>query len=395
MIIPVAICLLFLAFSSCYTYVDSQTMGTSTSARSVTVEALDDEISYNLDLRAVATLFADSRNLEDFEHMLNEYDRGISNLDLNQDGYVDYLRVVEMYEKGTHLILLQAVLDYNVFQDVATIVVEGRNQNNVSVQIIGDPFIYGSAYIINPVFYRSPIIYSSLWSSNYMAWSSPYYWGNYPTYYHYRAPERTNIYVNNVYVNVNTNNNYRYANTVKNQRTVARMQANVSRNDYARANPGQSFSSRNTNVNNAREIQTRNRSTQATTNSSRSSSPSSTRNSDNATNNSSSSRSSSSGTVNSNTNNSSSSRSNSSGTVNSNTNNSSSSRSNSSGTVNSNTNNSSSGRSSSSGTVNSNTNNSSSRRSNSSGTVNSNTNNSSSSRSSSSGTNSRSSSGRR
>ncbi|MCL1933928.1 MAG: hypothetical protein FWF53_08995 [Candidatus Azobacteroides sp.] len=380
MITPIAVCLLFLALSSCQTYVNT---GTSTSGNSITVEALDDEISYNLDLRAVATLFADSRNTEDFERMLNDYDRGISNLDLNHDGYVDYLRVVETYENGTHLFLLQAALDYDVFQDVATIVVE-NNQDGVSVDIIGDPFIYGSSYIINPVFSRTPMIYSSFRTPGYTSWYSPYYWGYYPVYYHYRAPIRTNVYVTNVYNVVNVNNNYRYVNSISNRRTVDRMQSSLSRNDYARANPRQSFSSRNANVTNAREIQTRNANTRTTTSSSRSSSSLATRNSDNATNNSSSSRSGSSGTINSSNNNSS--RSSSSGTVNSSNNNSS--RSNSSGT---NTN--SSSRSSSSGTVNSNTNNSS--RSSSSGT---NTNSSSSSRSSSSGsseTNSRSSSGGR
>ena len=381
MIRPVVICLLFFVLSSCYTYENTQQARiVSAPAQSVTVEAFDDEISYNLDLRAVASVFADSRNLEDFERMLNEYDRGISNLDLNHDGYVDYLRVVEVYENGTHLILLQAALDYDVFQDVASIIVESRGEDNISVQIVGDPYIYGTAYIIDPIYYRTPVIYSSFRSPGYMIWSSPYYWGYYPAYYHYRNPIYTNTYMNSVYINAN--NNYRYDKAVRNQRTVSSMQKNVSRNDYARTNPGQSFSSRNTNVKNAREIQSsNNRNTQTTTNSTRNSS-SSTRNSGNTTNSSSSTRSSSSGT-NSNINNSPSTRSSSSGT-NSNTNNSPSTRSSSSGT---NTNNSSSRRGDSNSSVNSNTNNSSSTRSSSSGT---NSNNSSSTRSSSS-----SSSGRR
>ncbi|MDR2848747.1 MAG: hypothetical protein LBV39_06535, partial [Bacteroidales bacterium] len=71
---------------------------TSTSTTTVVVEAPTD-ISYNLDLRAVASIFADARNLEDFEYRLNNVDHGISNLDLNNDGFIDYLRVVETFEK--------------------------------------------------------------------------------------------------------------------------------------------------------------------------------------------------------------------------------------------------------------------------------------------------------
>ena len=63
--------------------------------RGVSVEATSPDISYDLDLRAVADVFADSRNLEEFERRLNDYDEGINNLDLNQDGQVDYLRVIE------------------------------------------------------------------------------------------------------------------------------------------------------------------------------------------------------------------------------------------------------------------------------------------------------------
>ena len=276
-IFPIAVFLSLFVISSCRTRVHTQTVvrtTNSTPTKAVTVEALSDEVSYNLDLRAVATVFADSRNLEDFENRLNDYNSGISNLDLNRDGYVDYLRVIEMYENNTRLVVVQSVLGQNVFQDVATIVVEGRNSNNVHVQIIGDPFIYGRNYIIQPVFYRTPVIFNTFWAPSYAVWRSPYYWGYYPGYWHRRAPVVTNVYVTNVHVHVNANNRYNYTSNVRNQQTVNRMQTSVSRSDYARSNPNQAFSSRNANVSNTREMQTRDaaRSSSATTNSSRSSS---------------------------------------------------------------------------------------------------------------------------
>src|SRR5690554_5258941 len=87
------------------------------------------DLSDHLDLEAVATVFAQSKNIEDFEYQLNDYRNQVSNLDLNNDGYVDYLRVIKMNDRNEHIILIQAVLNRNYFQDVATIIV-GRDNFN-------------------------------------------------------------------------------------------------------------------------------------------------------------------------------------------------------------------------------------------------------------------------
>ncbi len=107
------------------------------------VHAMNYEISDNLDLRAVASIFGDSRNLQDFERRLNDPDLQISNLDLNNDNQVDYLRVIETVENRTHVIIVQSVLDEDVYQDVATIDVEKDNNNQIHVQVVGDVFMYG------------------------------------------------------------------------------------------------------------------------------------------------------------------------------------------------------------------------------------------------------------
>jgi putative cell wall-binding protein len=69
-----------------------------------TVTANNSEISDNLDLRAVASIFGDSKDLADFERRLNNPEVPISNLDLNGDNQVDYLRVIETVEGNAHLI---------------------------------------------------------------------------------------------------------------------------------------------------------------------------------------------------------------------------------------------------------------------------------------------------
>ena len=131
------------------------------------VSAMNNEISDNLDLRAVADIFGDSRNLQEFERQLNDPELQISNLDLNNDNEVDYLRVIETVDNRTHVVIIQSVLDRDVYQDVATIEIEKDRYNKVHVQVVGNEYMYGQNYIYEPVYYRTPIIYASFWSSQY------------------------------------------------------------------------------------------------------------------------------------------------------------------------------------------------------------------------------------
>ncbi|VBB47555.1 conserved exported hypothetical protein [uncultured Paludibacter sp.] len=243
-----------LALTSCY----AQSYNYSNSAydRGVSVQATSSDISYNLDLRAVASVFADSRNLEEFEHRLNDYDEGINNLDLNQDGQVDYLRVIETSKGNSRLVVIQAVLDRDVYQDVASIVLERRWNKKTYVQIIGDPYLYGPYYIIEPVYVYTPVIFSWIWAPSYVAWHSPYYWGYYPSYFHYWGPRPMNIYVNNINIYINkSHNRYNYSDRIRSN-NYSSMRREVSRTDYERMNPSRSFASRNADgrANNKRDL---------------------------------------------------------------------------------------------------------------------------------------------
>ncbi|MHB9055505.1 MAG: hypothetical protein ACYC2P_05045 [Paludibacteraceae bacterium] len=253
-------------FSSCYAqsygYYDNDNdyngyNSGSYSNQNVTVEAGNSDISYNLDLRAVANVFADSRNLEEFEQRINDYDSRINNLDLNGDGQVDYLRVIERGRGNSHLVVLQAVLGPDTFQDVASIIVERRNNRRNYVQIIGDPYIYGPYYIIEPVYVYTPSIFSFFWGPYYHSWYSPYYWGYYPSYWHYWNPYPVGVYVNNINIYVNKyNNRYNYTDRISSN-NYNELRRGISRNDYQRANPERSFSNRNSsraNVTNRKDL---------------------------------------------------------------------------------------------------------------------------------------------
>ncbi|WP_035758812.1 hypothetical protein [Flavobacterium tegetincola] len=213
-----------------------------------TVNATNNEISDNLDLRAVASIFGDARDLQDFERQLNDPKNKISNLDLNFDRQVDYLRVIEAVEKNTHLIILQAVLERDVFQDVATIEVERDQNNQVQIQVVGDVFMYGQNYIYEPVYVNRPIIYNMFWVNNYNPYYSPYYFNYYPNYYYAWTPYPVYRYRRNVHVHINQYNNYNYCDNRRSTRAVAMYETRRS-NGYERNHPNQSFATRNTATN--------------------------------------------------------------------------------------------------------------------------------------------------
>ena len=131
----------------------------------VTVTATTSDISENLDLKTVATLFGQAKDLEQFEQMLNNPDSAFSNLDLNGDGEVDYLRVVETADGNRHLVVIQAVLAKDIYQDVASIFVEKDEKDQITVQVVGDEYIYGADYIIEPVYIYRPLIYDWFWGN--------------------------------------------------------------------------------------------------------------------------------------------------------------------------------------------------------------------------------------
>ena len=215
-----------------------------------TINASDESIGENLDLEAVATAFGDSKDLTDFETKLNDPEKKLSNLDLNEDNYVDYLRVVEMTEEGTHLIAIQAVLGEDIYQDVATIEVEKDANNETRVQVVGDVYLYGQNYIIEPVYVYRPLIFSIFWRPFYRPYRSLYYWGYYPRYYRYWNPFRVRTYRRNVHVHINVRHSFNRVH-VRRSRVAVNLHAKSRRNDYGKRYPGKSYDARVAGINKA------------------------------------------------------------------------------------------------------------------------------------------------
>ncbi|NVK64736.1 MAG: hypothetical protein HWE22_09125 [Flavobacteriales bacterium] len=146
----------------------------------------------NLDLNGVLELFKESKDVEDFEKKLNTESNGVNNLDLNQDGEVDYIRVVDYADSNAHSLALQVPVTETESQDVAVIEMEEVEEDKVNLQVIGDSELYGEEYMIEPADEKNSniIVNVNTWrpvkhiyGRRYVTWRSPYRLGYYPTWY--------------------------------------------------------------------------------------------------------------------------------------------------------------------------------------------------------------------
>jgi hypothetical protein len=222
----------------------------------ITVNANSEDISENFDLESVAYMFGEADDLEKFEVMLNDPEYQISNLDLNNDGYVDYLRVVEANQDDIFVVTIQAVIGQDLFQDVATIDVDASSNDNVGVQIVGDEYLYGTNYIIEPVYIFQPVIFDFFRYRKYVVWNSPYCWNYFPAHYSFRKPHSIDFYRTHVYGLYHNKINYRYVSYRKNE-IAGRLHKSIHRNDFAVKHPHQSFSQRNNGCKNKYEWSSR------------------------------------------------------------------------------------------------------------------------------------------
>jgi len=214
------------------------------------IEATTEDISDNLDLEAVASIFGESKDLEDFEKRLNDPKTQISNLDLNNDGEVDYLRIMESSEKNVHSISIQAIICKDQYQEVAVIDVRKDSTGTSNVQVVGNVDMYGSNYYITPYYSVVPVFFTFFWAAAYHPWHSPWYWGYQPPYFNPWHPYPAYRYRANVHVHVNVHNSYNRTNVRINNTN------NKRNNDYFKNNPDKSFSKRNPGTTNRNDLNT-------------------------------------------------------------------------------------------------------------------------------------------
>ena len=212
--------------------------------QTVTVQAQSYQVSDNLDLEAVAITFGESKNVEDFERRLNDPENRISNLDLNNDGYVDFLRVVEVEEKGTHLIVIQAVIGQDLYQDVASVIIEGETKTSATVTIVGNRDIYGDNYVIVPRYVVRPVIFDWFWLPTYVVYRSLWYWDYYPHYYHHYAClgyHSYHRYIHTWHTHHHHHCDFHRPVDYHHNHHHIEMHRSITRNDYATHRPNQGY----------------------------------------------------------------------------------------------------------------------------------------------------------
>ena len=61
----------------------------------------------NFSLQGAIEMFKKASSPEEFEKLINTKDKSVNNLDLNKDGKIDYVKVIEKTERGVHAFILQ------------------------------------------------------------------------------------------------------------------------------------------------------------------------------------------------------------------------------------------------------------------------------------------------
>ena len=149
----------------------------------------------NLDLKAVGELLQKANNAEDFEFLINNQD-GVNNLDLNGDGYTDYLSVAEYddnnYDNQRGFTIFDRFGPEEI-QEVASIIFDRDRADAPGARILmrGNEQIYGdnNNYQTNWLD-KSLAIANWIFQDRSQRYESPYYHDNYPENYEaYRVVE--------------------------------------------------------------------------------------------------------------------------------------------------------------------------------------------------------------
>lgn len=142
----------------------------------------------NFDLQRVGPILQRSHNVGEFERYLNE-DDGINNLDLNGDGYVDYISVDEFDygdnrdERGLSLFTR---FGPDLVQEIGRVMFyrDRPDYPGSRVLLYGNDQIYGDNYYYETNWLDRTIdIVSAIFSDRGDLYRSPYYYDNYPDWY--------------------------------------------------------------------------------------------------------------------------------------------------------------------------------------------------------------------
>lgn len=177
----------------------------------------------NFSLQGALEMFKRASSPEDFEKRINTADNHVNNLDLNGDGEVDYIKVIDKAGKDVHAFVLQVAVSEKDNQDIAVIEIEKTGDTTAIAQILGDEDIYGEQMIVEAsdegdemtgddeggtggpaVEFYTPvriIVNVFFWPSvrfiyrpAYVPWVSPWRWRHYPAWWKPWRPLAWHVY---------------------------------------------------------------------------------------------------------------------------------------------------------------------------------------------------------
>lgn len=158
----------------------------------------------NFSLEGALELFKKSTSPEEFERLLNSPDTKVNNLDLNNDGNIDYIKVIDNNQSNVHTFILQDVISNTESQDVAVIELQKQADGKATLQITGNADVYGVETIIEPSsevqvnagtstartvvnVWSWPVV-QYVYGPYYNPWISPWSWAYYPMWWRPWAP---------------------------------------------------------------------------------------------------------------------------------------------------------------------------------------------------------------
>ncbi|MDH4473681.1 MAG: hypothetical protein QE487_13815 [Fluviicola sp.] len=169
-----------------------------------TAEKKVDLTEEGFDLQGALELFEKSKSPEDFERALNAESNPVNNLDLNDDGKIDFVKVIDRMKDKSHSIALQVVLNEKENQDIAAIVIEKSGPSSARLQIIGNEVLYGKEVVLEPIdksgdsepkamlLASNAVVTVNVWTwpiiqhvyqEEYVPYVSPVRWEVYPVWY--------------------------------------------------------------------------------------------------------------------------------------------------------------------------------------------------------------------
>jgi hypothetical protein len=135
----------------------------------------------NLNLQALGELVKNSTTAQDIEDKLNTTG-SINNLDLNNDGSVDYIKVTEYGDANKKGFSFTVDIAEGQTQEIATIEV-AKGSNDAQINIQGNQQLYGNNNYYQSRYSLTDMLILSYLFRPHPYYHSPYYYGHYPNYY--------------------------------------------------------------------------------------------------------------------------------------------------------------------------------------------------------------------